>query len=124
MRKIILLVILAVLIMIVMYQLSKSKENFESEKVKVLVFLSKSCPHCIDYKGTEDKPGEEPNVISVLSTMPNVEYKSVFCDEEPELSDKYKVVFVPTCFVEKGNKSEQLTGNVSADNIVKKINSM
>ncbi len=118
MRKIILLFILAVLIVIVMYQLNKSKENFESEKVKVLVFLSKSCPHCVTYKN------EEPNVISTLASMPSVEYKSVFCDEEPELSDKYKVMYVPTCFVEKGDKSEQLTGNVTGENIVKKINSM
>jgi thiol-disulfide isomerase/thioredoxin len=119
MRKIILLVILAVLIVIVMYQLSKSKENFESEKVKVLVFLSKSCPHCVTYKNDE-----ESKVTSVLQNMPNVEYKSMFCDEEPELSDKYKVLYVPTCFVEKGTKSEQLTGNVTAKNIIEKMTSM
>lgn len=84
-----------------------------NDPTTLLIFVSKSCGACKNYnKNYHD-------AIVELAKKKGVQVKRIFSDEDPEhLFDKFKVMYVPTCFVMKGDKIlKNLGSNVNPQSI-------
>ena len=84
-----------------------------NDPTTLLIFVSKSCVACKNYnKNYHD-------TIVELAKKKGVQVKRIFSDEDPEhLFDKFKVMYVPTCFVMKGDKIlKNLGSNVNPQSI-------
>ena len=84
-----------------------------SEPMSLLVFVSKSCGHCVSYNKNHH------DAVVELGKQKGVQVKRIFSDEDPEnLFDKFKVMYVPTCFIMKGDKiHKNLGSNVNPQSI-------
>jgi thiol-disulfide isomerase/thioredoxin len=93
----------------------KKEEN--NNKNKIIIFLSKTCPGCINYiKNIESK------VIKEFSNQYIIENK--FIDEEPNLFSKYDIEYVPQVMIIHENKNEKIE-DLSIENIkntIEKLN--
>ena len=97
----------------------KYKTNEESNnKNKIIIFLSKTCPGCINYfKNIEDK------LIKEFSNEYIIENK--FIDEDSDLFIKHNIEYVPQAMVIHDNKNELIDGSISIENIkstIEKLN--
>jgi thiol-disulfide isomerase/thioredoxin len=83
----------------------------EVKNNKIVVFLSKTCPGCIDYlKYVSDKLESEYNNEFTIENK--------FLDEDKEkLFEKYKIEFVPQAMIFYNNKMEKVDGNITINNI-------
>jgi thiol-disulfide isomerase/thioredoxin len=90
----------------------------ENIKKKIIIFLSKTCPGCINYlKNIEDKVRKE------FSNEYIIENK--FIDEDDKLFIKYDIEYVPQAMVIHDNKNEKIDGSISIENIkntIEKLN--
>jgi thiol-disulfide isomerase/thioredoxin len=93
-----------------------------TKKAQVVVFLSKHCPHCIQYdkhkfirlKGKLNKLGKG-----------NVDVKKIYADNDPQgLFNKYDVQYVPMAVVIHNNKNAKVEGEISPVNSLKTIDSL
>ena len=93
---------------------TQSNESNEStEPISLLIFVSKSCGHCVNYnKNYHD-------AVVQLANKKGVQVKRIFSDEDPEkLFDKFGVMYVPACFIMKGDKiHKNLGSNVNPQSI-------
>lgn len=100
---------------------SNSKESFEkipdikksnNKNIEILVLVTKSCPACKYYDAhTHDK-------ILEFCKNNNYKYKRVYQDDDKDhLFDKYKVEYIPCCFVIINGKSNKLNGSITCENI-------
>jgi len=109
-------IIIAIIVLLLVYSVYKMfiKETFENlDSTKVLVFVSKSCPHCVTFNNNV-----YPTLQQKLSNS-NVELVRIFSHEDKEkLFDKYNVQYVPACYVIKNDKEKQLNGQITYDNIM------
>ena len=118
-----LLIILIILLIILYVQSSYFKEKFNSKNsntdINILVFVSKTCGHCVNYNN---------NVHDKLETLAKAKgwnLKRIYSDEDPEnLFSKYNVIYVPTCFIIKNDNVKQVSGSITLENIENTINSM
>ncbi len=99
--------------------IKKNIINEESNiKKKIIVFLSKTCPGCINYlKNIEDKLRKE------FSNEYIIENK--FIDEDNKLFIKHDIEYVPQAMVIHDNKNEKINGSISIENIkntIEKLN--
>lgn len=85
----------------------------KNEPTTILIFVSKSCGHCVNYN---QKYHDE---VVNLAQQKDVHVKRIFSDEDPEnLFDKFKVMYVPTCLIMKGDKiHKNLGSNVNPQSI-------
>jgi hypothetical protein len=111
-------IIILVVILVILYIHHKAYlEPFVSsqsnEPISLLVFVSKSCGHCVNYN-----KNHHDSVVE-LAKQKGVQVKRIFSDEDPEnLFDKFKVMYVPTCFIMKGDKiHKNLGSNVNPQTI-------
>lgn len=104
-----------------------SDEHLESglstdKKAQVIVFLSKTCPHCVTYD--KEKFHRLKGKLHKL-TKGNVEVKKVFPDNDPsKLFEKYDIMFVPSAVVIRNNTNSKISGEISPANIIKTINKL
>ncbi len=81
---------------------------------KIIVFLSKTCPGCINYlKNSFDK------LKSEFGYKFSIENK--FIDENEGLFKKYNIEFVPQALVKYNNEERRVEGIVNSNNIHKTI---
>ena len=75
---------------------SKLAESFNSDNpLEVLIFLSKTCPHCVQYIKNEDK-----HITAYIENEKKGKIKKIFPDEDPDnLFSKYDVQYVPTIVI-------------------------
>ena len=97
---------------------NKSNESNESneytESVVLLVFLTKQCPHCVNYdRNVHD------TLTKDLNSKANIKVKKVYADEDQDnLFDKHNIMFVPAGLVVKGNSVEKVNGEINFKNVV------
>ena len=89
------------------------KSSNTSEPLSLLIFVSKSCGHCVNYNKYHHDD------IVQLAKQKGIEVKRIFADEDPDnLFEKFKVMYVPTCFIMKGDKIyKNLGSNVNVQSI-------
>jgi thiol-disulfide isomerase/thioredoxin len=109
-----LLIILIILIIILGFTFWKKIEKFgnNQDDVKILVFVSDTCPHCVSYKAKKNE--------QVKHDVEENGYKYDLINSSPETRDlfnKYDVQFIPTCVVVKNDKHVRLQGDINIDNI-------
>jgi hypothetical protein len=111
-------IIILIVILVILYIHHKAYfEPFVSsqsnEPMSLLIFVSKSCGHCVNYN-----ENHHDSVVR-LGKQKGVQVKRIFSDEDPEkLFDKFKVMYVPACFVMKGDKiHKNLGSNVNPQSI-------
>ncbi len=115
------LIIILGLILVVFYivgaygiEMFSSMSQDTSMPMELLVFVSKSCPHCVNYN-TNVHDG-----IVALSKSKGVKVTRIFPDDDPEkLFDKYEVMFVPTGILLKGGKVYKNLGSNLDPEIIK-----
>lgn len=93
-------------------------DTFSTNNISVYVFLSKTCPHCVDY---------ENNIHAKLTTdlqKINVNVKRIYGDTEPEMFKKFNVHLVPTCVIDVNGTTATLEAPITFDNIKKQIDKM
>jgi protein-disulfide isomerase len=84
----------------------------QNHEFEILVFLSKTCPHCVTY--LQNKLSELERKIENTNYTLTV----IMSDEDGDgLFDKYKVQYVPACVVTNGNRYKQLEGEIIYENI-------
>lgn len=94
-----------------------SKETNKADKANILVFLSSGCPHCVTYK---------KNTHSLIETYAKNKGHDlkVVPEDDSDTFSKYNIMYIPACVIIKGNKQEQLKGEISEENIEKTITNM
>jgi thiol-disulfide isomerase/thioredoxin len=98
----------------------KNTENkiINNNKKKIIIFLSKTCPGCINYlKNIEDKVKKE------FSNEYIIENK--FIDEDEKLFIKHDIEYVPQAMVFHENKNMKIDGYINVENIkstIEKLN--
>ena len=101
-----LIIILIILLCIVIVQVSfcmGNVETFKNDTQTLLIFISKTCPHCVTYN---DKT--HPILEKALSNT-NIKLQKVYADEDPDkLFEKYGVQYVPTFYCVRGDKKEKV----------------
>ncbi len=126
-----LIVILIILLCIVTVQVSCYMENFSTDSTNsidstdstnsvptLLIFISKTCPHCVTYNEKT-----HPILEKALANT-NIKLKKIYADEDPEkLFEKYGVQYVPTFYYVKGDKKERVE-QVDQISLKDKFNSM
>jgi hypothetical protein len=116
-----LILILIILLCIVIVQVGFCMENFESvnnDTPTLLIFISKTCPHCVTYNEKT-----HPILEKALSNT-NIKLKKIYADEDPDkLFEKYGVQYVPTFYCVKGDKKERVE-QVDPKSLKDKFNSM
>jgi predicted nucleic acid-binding Zn-ribbon protein len=81
------------------------------DKKKLLIFLSKTCPHCVNY--IEKTHNELYNQLQNDFT-----FQLIFSDEDNDgLFNKYNVNYVPKGVVISNEKEYEIKGNLNSDNI-------
>lgn len=91
-------------------EINKNKTN---EPTTLLIFVSKTCGHCVNYnKNYHD-------AVVKLANEKGVTVKRIFSDEDPDnLFDKFKVMYVPTGFLMKGDKIlKNLNSNINPQSV-------
>lgn len=94
----------------------------KDKKAQVIVFLSKSCPHCVVYDNHKFKrlKGKLEKIAKGKITV-----KKVYADNDPKsLFDKYDVQFIPTGVVVYDGKKSKISGEISPSNALKTIQKM
>ncbi len=103
---VILTIILLILLLIVSIQFYYSVDRFGNvavDKTTLLCFVSKTCPHCVTYNEKT-----HPIVEKELANS-DITVKKIWANDDPEkLFDKYGVMYVPSFWLVKGDKKEQL----------------
>lgn len=114
--------VVVVAILIITYTLKKlgyiseqfSNTNPLDSKTELLVFVSKTCPHCVNYNENLH------DGIVALAKSKGVEVKRIFADNDPnKLFDKYNVVYVPTGIILKDGKIKINLGSNINPEVVK-----
>ena len=92
------------------------QESINNNKKDLLIFVSKNCPHCINYlKNSHDK------LTNLLHNDCNI--KLIFDDQDNnDLFSKYKIDFVPKAIILAENKEYIVNGDINYDNIKKTLN--
>jgi hypothetical protein len=105
-KNVILTIILFVLLLIVSTQIYYSVNTFENvydNDPTLLIFVSTTCPHCVTYNEQT-----HPIVEKELADT-NIKIKKVWANDDPtKLYEKYNVMYVPSFWLVKGDKKEQL----------------
>lgn len=129
MEPIVILIIIFIIILIIMilqYFLNNNclkLDNFsttnkkEIEKTKVCVFLSKNCPHCINWE-----KNDESDVVTKLNKEGFIVEKIYPDNDHEKKFTTYNINAVPTAFLIHDGKSHKINGQISADNIITKFN--
>jgi len=95
-----------------------NKKLVKVEEYTVVVFLSKTCPHCITYENNHD------NLVSELNKNKNIKITIIklFSNNDPDnMFNKYKVRSVPTAIVFKDLYSDKYSivqGHNNSVNII------
>ena len=115
-------IIVLVVILVIIFVFNKTYfERFENNSVPatILVFVSKSCGHCVNYNA---------NMHSQVESFANSnghKYYRIFADNDGNnLFDKYNIEYVPACVVLKGNNVKKLDGSINPNAIKSVISSM
>jgi thiol-disulfide isomerase/thioredoxin len=77
-------------------KINKNKEEFKQKKnVYIFLFLSKSCPPCVNYdKNIHDK------VVQKFENNDSVKIQKIYSESDSEnLFDKHDIQYTPTCCV-------------------------
>ena len=127
----IIVIVLVMLILIIAWQYyfnktdrfethNSVKTNSEGEiKCAVAVFLSDSCPHCVNY----DK--NIHNSLSESLSKLNIKITKIYSNNDPDnLFEKFNIEYVPTVYVLKDNNNKLVTGPSSVQNILKTLQTM
>lgn len=82
----------------------------------VYVFLSKHCPHCVNYANNE-----KANVEQALKNKATV--VTLYSDDDKAgLFQKYDIQYVPACVVIQNNITKKINGPINTNSILKAIN--
>lgn len=111
-------IIILIVILIILYIHHKAYlEPFvltqSNEPISLLIFVSKSCGHCVNYNKNHH------DAIVQLANKKGIQVKRIFADDDPEkLFDKFGVMYVPAGFIMKGDKiHKNLGSNVNLESI-------
>lgn len=113
------IILIVILVLIYLGQKAFFSESFNSsdnpKQLKLLVFVSKSCPACHAYLNNH-----HDDVCALAKSM-GVEVEKIQSDgsaKSNELFSKYNVQFIPTGIVLKGNKvHKNLGSNISPQTV-------
>lgn len=113
-------IIILILILIVFLSQESSYENFaNAEPVDILIFVSKSCGHCVNYNSNMHQKVEE------YAKKNGLNIQRIFSDNDMNNSfDKYNIEYVPACVIIKNGKKTQLKNSISPQEIQKEIDNM
>jgi len=107
-------VLILILVLIIIFIFNRNfNESFEnSEPMTLLIFVSDSCGHCVDYiKNYHD------GIVS-LAKSKNINVKKYVSNIDPEMFKKFNINFVPTAILMKGDKIyKNLGSNVNPESI-------
>jgi thioredoxin-related protein len=120
----VLLLILIILLFVLYYFSGCKSENFadlkaEKDNCVLMVFLTKQCPHCVNYDKNQHAALEN-NLAQY-----NIKIKKVYADEDDDdLFTKNDVKFVPAYMVMKGDAAAKIGGPITPENVLKKAQSI
>jgi thiol-disulfide isomerase/thioredoxin len=117
-------IIIAIILLVVSYYIGFSEKfsnsnNSTNKFAQVLVFLSKTCPHCVTFKDET-----LPILSAEMKQTPHGLNVVVSDEDKDNLFSKYSIRYVPACVIIKDGKETTLNGQIIYDNILKTINSM
>jgi thiol-disulfide isomerase/thioredoxin len=96
-----------------------SSSSSVSVPTTVLVFVSKSCGHCVNYNANvHDK-------VQKYAKSKGIKLERIFADDDKSnLFEKYNIQYVPDCVIIKGDKTKQVSGSITPESISSTISSM
>jgi thioredoxin-related protein len=120
-----LFILVVIAILVVLYYLFNTKSVINKElfidssntDINILMFLSSGCGHCVTYK-----KNMHPQVKEFADSK-GYKYEIV-SESDGEKFSKYKIKYIPTCIIIKGNNHKVLIGEICIKNIEDTIKSM
>lgn len=115
--------IILIIILVLIFIQQRFMEGFYTiiSKIKILVFVSTSCPHCHDYiNNIHDNAVQWANSVGTSIELIYSE------DDSMGLFKKYYIKHVPSCIIIEGNGAviKQLSGPITLDSIKSTFNSI
>jgi thiol-disulfide isomerase/thioredoxin len=103
--------------------IKSESENFKSsdDNVKILLFVSQTCPHCVTYMENEHEKVVEDSKKNNNEIRLHISGAS---KESNDAFDKYNVEYVPACILLKDNNLVRLKNGVNLENIKEEIKKM
>lgn len=116
------IILLVILVLIKIFEISYFEmfENTTNNDIKIYVFVSKTCPHCVNYVENKHKKIEEN-----YSKTENIKYELIYAnDDKDKLFDKYQIEYVPACVIINKNNAIKLNNEITKDEIEKIIKTL
>ena len=106
-------ILIIVLFIVWIYNWISFEHFSNSEPLTLLIFVSKTCRHCIDYNDNYH------DAVVKIAQSKGIKVIRIFADQDPnKLFNKYKVMFVPTAILIKGDKVyKNLGSNITPETI-------
>ncbi len=123
MNKLAITIIIIIVVLVLLYYFYNSMECFESDtQAKVIIFVSESCPHCVEYKEKKHN-----NLLNSFKNNSNIQIDLVHSGESEDankLFAKYDIKYVPACVIVKGDSVKKLGNAIDPEIIKEEIKSM
>jgi len=98
-----------------------SEDLINKKKITLYIFLSKKCPHCIDYENLHHK-----KVVDDLGS--NYDIKKIYSDDDKDkLFNKFNIKYVPKGVLEQDDNTVEVKGQIRSEvvtNAEKMLNNM
>ena len=115
-------IIVLVVILVIIFIFHKTYfEEFKNNTspATILVFVSKSCGHCVNYNK------KMHNEVEDFANKNKNEYKRIFADDDKDnLFNKYGIQYVPACVILKGDIIKKIDGTIDTSSIKSTISSI
>ena len=115
-------IIVLVVILVIIFIFHKTYfEEFKNNTspVTILVFVSKSCGHCVNYNK------QMHNEVADFANSNKFEYKRIFADDDKDnLFDKHNIQYVPASVILKGDEIKKIDGSINTSSIQSAISSI
>lgn len=119
------LVLLLVIVLVLLYLVQhcycsehfKNAKNIDTLNLKILIFVSKNCIHCVNYNNNV-----HDQLVDQLKSYKNITIERIFADEDPDdMFDKFNIRGVPACFILYNDQIIKLKGAITSVNIENQI---
>lgn len=116
------IIIVLIIILVLIYfgkGVFESFDNIDTKSLKLLIFVSDTCPHCVTYMNNN-----HADVIA-LSQSKGIQVQKIKSGDPnaESLFNKYNVQFIPTCLIIKDDiVYKNLGSNISPQSIKSALN--
>ena len=101
----------------------KDQDNPSKDNINIMYFYTEWCPYCKKAKPEWDKFSQYINNFNKTNKKYSVTLKSIDCDKDTKMANKYNIKGYPTIKLIKDNKVNEYDARPDKDNLVQFLES-